>query len=67
MSKIILYILLGISLVNRGNVFKVCVRNVLLYGSETWSLSTKDLLQIKRCDHAVISWLNYVKIEQAIC
>ena len=44
----------GISLVNHGKVYKACVRNVLLYGSETWPLPTEDLPQIKRCDHAMI-------------
>ena len=33
----------GISLANRRKVFKACVRSVVLYGSETWSLSTEDL------------------------
>ena len=33
----------GISLVNRGKVFKACVRSVFLYASETWPLSTEDL------------------------
>ena len=54
----------GISLVNRGKVFKACVRSVLLYGSETWPLPTEDLSRIKRCDHAMIRWLSNVKIEQ---
>ena len=44
----------GISLANRGKVFKACVRTVLLYGSETWPISTEDLARIKRCDHAMI-------------
>ena len=44
----------GISLVNRGKVFKACVRTVLLYRSETWPLSTEVLGRIKRCDHAMI-------------
>ena len=43
---------------------RVCVRTVLLYGSETWALSTEDLGRIKRCDHAMIRWLCNVKIEQ---
>ena len=54
----------GISLANRGKVFNACVRTVLLYGSETWALSTEDLGRIKRCDHAMIRWLCNVKIEQ---
>ena len=53
-----------ISLVNHEKVFKVCVRYVLLYGSENWPLSAEDLSRIKRCDHAMIRWLSNVKIEQ---
>ena len=52
------------SLVNCGKVFKACVKSVLLYGSESWPLSTEDLTRIKRCDHGMICWLNNVKIEQ---
>ena len=37
-----------ISMVNREKVFKTCARSAVLYGSETWPLSTEDLLQIKR-------------------
>ena len=50
-----------ISFVNCGKVFKACVRSVLLYGSETWLLSTEDLSQIKICDIAMIQWLSNVK------
>ena len=49
------------------NLFPTCItidsdENVLLYGSETWPLSTEDLSRIKRCDHAMIRWLNNAKI-----
>ena len=54
----------GISLVNHGKVFKACVRTAVLYGSETWSLSTEEFSRIKRSDHAMICWLSYVEIEQ---
>ena len=51
-------------MVNREKVFKTCARSAVLYGSETWPLSTEDLLQIKRWDHAMIRWLSNSKIEQ---
>ena len=54
----------GMSLVNRGKVFNACIRKVVLYGKETWPLSTEDLSRIKRCEHAMIRWLCNVKIEQ---
>ena len=44
--------------------FKACVRSFLLYGSETWPLSTEDLSRIRRCDHAMIRWLSNAKLEQ---
>ena len=37
----------GIALYLRGNVFDVCVRKVLLYGSETWPLSSEDLQRLE--------------------
>ena len=54
----------GISLVNRGKVFKACVTSVLLSESETWPLSTEDFSQIKKCDDAMIRWLCNVNTEQ---
>ena len=54
----------GISLVNHGKVFKARIRSALLYGSETWPLTTEDFSRIKRCDHAMIRWLSNVKIKQ---
>ena len=34
-----------------------CVRGVLLHGSETWPMTTGDLLHIKTSDHAMIHWI----------
>ena len=46
----------GISLLNRGKVFKACVRCVLLHGSETWPMST-DLSHIKTSNYAMSRWI----------
>ena len=50
-----------ISLLNRGKVFMACVRGLLLYGSETWPMSTGD---IKTSDIPMIQWICGVKIKQ---
>ena len=56
----------GISLANHGKVFKAFVKIVLLYGSETWPISTENLACIKSCDHAMIRWICNVKIQQKL-
>ena len=53
-----------VSFRDEGKVYHCCVRSAILYGSETWPLSTEELGRIKRCDHAMIRWLCNVKIEQ---
>ena len=42
---------------------KACVRSVLLFGSQTWSISTGDLSHIKTSDHAMIQWIFGLKIK----
>ena len=37
---------------------------MLLYGSETWPMSTGDLSHIKTSDHAMIWWICGVKKKQ---
>ena len=48
----------------RGNIFEKCVRNVLLYGSETWPLLKEDLYHLKRTERAMIRWICEVKLKQ---
>ncbi|KAI8509306.1 hypothetical protein Bbelb_131540 [Branchiostoma belcheri] len=47
----------SIPFINRGHVFNSCVRSVMLYGSETWAVSTEDLRRLDRCDNAMIRWI----------
>ena len=54
----------GIASNLRGDVFAGCVRRVLLYGSETWPLSSDDVRRLERCDHSMIRWICGVKMEQ---
>ena len=47
----------GISLLNRGHFYNSCVRNVLLYASETWPVTSVDIARLARSDHAMIRWI----------
>ena len=54
----------GISLLNRGKVFKACARSMVLYGSEKWPMSTRGFSHNKTSDHSLIQWICGVKIKQ---
>lgn len=38
----------------RGNIFNICVRSVLLYGSKCWALRKVDKMQLERNNWAMI-------------
>ena len=51
----------SIPLVNRAQVYKACVRPVLLYGAETWALTKhlEDLL--RRCDTKMLRYMAKIR------
>ena len=44
----------GISLRNRGNIFSSCIRNILLYGRETWPGSNKTIRRLTSADNGTV-------------
>ena len=50
-------------LLSQGHVYSSCVRNVMLYASETWPLTSPDLQRLQRNDRAMIGQICYVKPE----
>ena len=51
---------------HRGNVFIMCVRKVLLYGSETWPVVTEDVQQLVTADSGMIRWICGVSLKDRI-
>jgi len=47
----------GISLATRGHVYNACVRSVMLYASETWPVTNKDIRRLERNDMMMIHWI----------
>ena len=45
-----------LSLKVRGRLYKACVRSVMLYGSETWTVKEEDLDRLDRNDMRMIRW-----------
>ena len=50
----------------KGNVFNKSVRQVLLYGSNTWPVVTKDAQQLVTADSGMVRWIFGVSLEDRI-
>ena len=55
-----------INIMTRGNIFNVCVRSVLLYGSECWAMRKEHKARLERNDRAVLRWICGVKISDRV-
>ena len=56
----------SISLKNRGNMFRMCIRKILLYGSETWATTVEDMNRISAADNSMVRWICNVRLQQKI-
>ena len=50
-----------IPLINRGVVFRSCVRNTMLHGSECWPLKIEDRARLTRNERAMLRWMCHVR------
>ena len=50
-----------ISLKVKGRVYEACVRSVLLYGSETWTLTKAMLNAISVFDSQCLRWISHIR------
>ena len=50
----------------RGQIYNPYIRAVVLYSSETWSLTTLSLNRLKRNDLAMIRWICKARVEDRI-
>src|SRR6056300_1127346 len=48
-------------LLSRGRVYSTCVRSVMLHGTETWAVSSKNVNRLRRNDRAMIRWICRVR------
>ena len=55
-----------INIMTRGKIFNVCVRSVLLYGSECWAMRKEDKARLERNDQAMLRWICGVKISDRV-
>ena len=55
-----------INIKTRGKIFNVCVRSVLLYGSECWAMRKEDKARLERNDRAMLRWICGVKISDRV-
>mgnify|MGYP003454445976 CR=1 FL=1 len=56
----------GASLKVKGRVYKTCVQSVLLYGSETWPVTTEDMQCVERAERMMIRWMCGVSLKNRI-
>ena len=54
---------MGFSLCLKGRVYLPCVRNVMLYDSETWVVKEADLLRLEHNDMRMIRWICTVTLK----
>ena len=52
-----------ISLKTKRRLYAACVRSVMVYGSETWSLKVEDITRISRADKLMIRWMCNVSLK----
>ena len=56
----------NIPLKTRSSVYETCVRSVLLYGAETWAMTTKLENVLKTCDYRMMRYMAGVKWQDRI-
>ena len=53
----------AVSLKVRGELYKTCVRPVMLYGSETWPVKAEDTQRLHRNEMSMIQWMCGAKLK----
>src|SRR5258706_14773682 len=44
----------GASLKLKGKIYRACVPNVLMYGSETWAMKVEDMQRLERTERMMV-------------
>ena len=50
----------------QGSVYESCVRSVMLYGSETWAMTKKDEVILRKCDRRMLICMAKVKLQDGV-
>ena len=56
----------GASLRIKGKVYKACVQNVMLYGSETWPMKVVDMERLERTERMMVRWMCGVTLKNRV-
>jgi len=48
---------------DRGSVYEICVRSIMLYGAETWALASKLEDILNRCDRRMLRYMARVRCQ----
>ena len=51
---------------SRGNIYKACIRPVLLYGVETWSITRKIEQHLQACDRRMLRYMAGVRLADRV-
>ena len=47
----------GASLKMKGKIYRACVQNVVVYGSETWVVKVDDIRSFERAERIMVRWM----------
>ena len=47
----------------KGRLYSACVRNIMLYGSETWPPKESDISRIAQTDMQTVRWMYHVSLK----
>ena len=54
----------GLSLKLKGKIYSICVRSVMLYGSETWALKGENVQRMERAEMQMVRLMCGVKLKE---
>ena len=55
-----------ISLIKRGRLYSSCVRNSMLYRSETWLVRKENKMALHRAETRTFRWMCHVKVKDKV-
>ena len=54
----------GMSVRSKGIIYTICIRPVMLYGSETWTTKIEDIRKIQRSEMRTLRWMTGVSLSE---
>ena len=56
----------NVPLKSRGYIYKACIRPVLLYGVETWSMTRNIELNLQACDRRMLRYMSGISLADRV-